>query len=238
MADILIFQRVEKKYRMTVDEMTRLLEEISHRLEPDIYGKSTVCSLYLDTPDFLIIRNSIESKGHDKKAYKEKLRLRSYGTPGPDSKVFLEIKKKFKGVVYKRREKMTLSQAKAYLEQGEKPFESQIMSEMDYAMEFYRHPRPAMMISCEREAYTVKDAPHLRLTFDTRIRGRDCDLALEAGSEGTLLLPEDTVLMEVKTDGAMPLWLAHALDRHRLYPQSFSKYGAAYLRKLEQQRRS
>lgn len=234
MADVYIFRRVEKKYRMTAAQKDRFLEEIRDQLIPDRYGKSTVCSLYLDTPDHLLIRRSIEAKGLDKPAYKEKLRLRSYGTPRGDSRVFLEIKKKFKGVVYKRRVVMPLNQALDYLARGEKPFESQIMSEIDYAMHFYGNPRPAMLVSCEREAYVGKDLPSLRLTVDGSLRARDTDLDLSHGPQGTLLLPEDEVILEIKTDGAMPLWLAHALDRHGLYPGSFSKYGAAYLRTLQQ----
>lgn len=238
MADIYIFRRVEKKYRMTLARRDAFLGEIMHLLEPDEYGKSTVCSLYLDTPDHILIRNSIEATGFDKVAYKEKLRIRSYGTPKGDSKVFMEIKKKYKGVVYKRRIVTTLEKAQNYLDTGEKPMQSQIMEEIDYAMHFYGNVGPAMMICCEREAYSVKGMPHLRLTFDTRIRGRDWDLSLDKGSQGYLLLPEDAVLMEVKTDGAMPLWLAHALDKHKLYPSSFSKYGTAYLRNLSKEQSS
>ena len=234
MADTYIFRRVEKKYSMTLAQKDAFMEDIQHLLEPDKYGRSTVCSLYLDTPDHILIRNSIDAKGFDKPAYREKLRIRSYGTPKPDSKVFMEIKKKYKGVVYKRRIVTSFEQARHYLDTGQKPVESQIMEEIDYAMKYYRKPGPAMMICCEREAYSVKDMPHLRLTFDTRIRGRDWDLSLALGTEGVLFMPEDMVLMEVKTDGAMPLWLAHALDKHKLYPSSFSKYGTAYLRKLSQ----
>ncbi len=228
-----VFQRVEKKYRMTLAQRDALLSEIRDQLEPDAYGKSTVCSLYLDTPDRRIIRDSIDAKGFDKPAYKEKLRLRSYGTPNAETKVFLEIKKKYKGVVYKRRVALPLSKAIVYLNGGEKPMESQIMNEIHWAMGFYGHPRPSMLLSCEREAYTVIGMPNLRLTFDTGVRYRETELELSAGSHGTRLLPDDTVLMEVKTDGAMPLWLAHALDRHRLYPASFSKYGTAYLNTLK-----
>ncbi|MBO5248885.1 MAG: polyphosphate polymerase domain-containing protein [Clostridia bacterium] len=230
---ITIFQRVEKKYPMTVAQRDAFLAEFQGFLVPDFYGKSTVCSLYLDTPDRRIIRASVDAKGFDKPAYKEKLRLRSYGTPKGDSNVFFEIKKKFRGVVYKRRLMLPLSDAIAYLKGGEKPVSSQIMEEIHWAMSFYGNPRPSMLLSCEREAYTGKDTPRLRITFDTGIRYRETELDLSAGSHGTPLLPEDAVLMEIKTDGAIPLWLAHGLDKHRLYPASFSKYGTAYLRSLK-----
>ncbi len=225
MKDIMIFRRVEKKYRLTPEKKAELLSVIQEHLTPDAHGRNTICSLYLDTPDHLIIRNSIIAR-----TYKEKLRLRSYGTPTMEDHVFLEIKKKFKGVVYKRREVMTLREAMAYIETGEKPCDSQIMREIDYAMHFYRHPKPAMLIAYEREAYFDAQNPNLRITFDTNVRARESDCRLEVGHHGERLLSDDTILMEIKTDGAMPVWLASALSRCSILPSRFSKYGTAYLR--------
>ncbi|MBR6667478.1 MAG: polyphosphate polymerase domain-containing protein [Clostridia bacterium] len=225
MKDIMTFRRVEKKYRLTPAQKDALLALIGPRLTPDAHGRNTICSLYLDTPDHLIIRNSIIAR-----TYKEKLRLRSYGTPTMDDLVFLEIKKKFKRVVYKRRERMTLREAMAYIEHGEKPCDSQIMREIDYAMHFYRSPKPMMLIAYEREAYFDAENPDLRITFDTNVRARDTDCRLENGSHGEYLLPEDVILMEIKTGGAMPVWLAGALSQCGILPGRFSKYGTAYLR--------
>ncbi len=225
MKDIMTFRRVEKKYRLTPAQKDALLALIAPRLTPDAHGRNTICSLYLDTPDHLIIRNSIIAR-----TYKEKLRLRSYGTPTMDDLVFLEIKKKFKRVVYKRRERMTLREAMAYIEHGEKPCDSQIMREIDYAMHFYRSPKPMMLIAYEREAYFDAENPDLRITFDTNVRARDTDCRLENGSHGEYLLPEDVILMEIKTGGAMPVWLAGALSQCGILPGRFSKYGTAYLR--------
>lgn len=217
------FQRVETKYRLTDAQREDLFSEIGPQLCPDVYGKSTVCSLYLDTPSRLLIRNSIEAKG-----YKEKLRLRSYGTPGEESRVFLEIKKKYCGVVYKRRVVMPLHAALAYLADGKAPVRSQMMAEIDYAMRLYGHPQPAMLIAYEREAYTARDIPDLRLTVDFDVRFRTADLALEHGHAGQPVLPPGVFLLEVKSGGAMPLWLSHALNRRGIFPVSFSKYGTAY----------
>ena len=225
MKDIMTFRRIEKKYRLTPAQKDALLALIGPHLTPDAHGRNTICSLYLDTPDHLIIRNSIIAR-----AYKEKLRLRSYGTPTMDDLVFLEIKKKFKKVVYKRRERMTLRQAMAYIEDGLKPCDSQIMREIDYAMHFYRQPKPMMLVAYEREAYFDSENPDLRITFDTNIRARDIDCRLENGAQGDYLLPEDAILMEVKTGGTMPVWLAQALSQCEILPGRFSKYGTAYLR--------
>ena len=227
------FKRIEKKYLLTRMQQEGLMERICSRLRPDEYGRSTVMSLYLDTPDRRIIRTSIEAED-----YKEKLRLRSYGTPKADSTVFLELKKKFGGVVYKRRVGMTLTQAETYLLAGLCPFESQLMAEIDWAMRFWNRPKGAMLIACEREAWFDDRHPDLRLTFDRSIRARESELRLDRGSAGTLLLPKDLILLEIKTAGAMPLWLSSALDGESILPGSFSKYGAAYTRSLENSRRN
>ena len=124
-----IFERIEKKYRITAAQKEAVLREIGGRLLEDRFCRSTIQSLYLDTPDHRIIRNSIEAKGHS--VYKEKIRVRSYGTPGREDKVFFELKKKYKGIVYKRRVCMTLAEAERYLEEGICPKDSQIMREID-----------------------------------------------------------------------------------------------------------
>lgn len=226
-----IFKRIEKKYLLSEAQYASLFRRIGSHLKPDAFGRSTVLSLYLDTPDRRIIRSSIEAVD-----YKEKLRLRSYGTAGADSTVFLELKKKFGGVVYKRREAMTLAEAERYLQTGVKPRESQIMSELDWAMRLYGRPQGAMLIACEREAWFDEAHPDLRLTFDRGIRYRESALRLDKGSAGKKLLSDDSVLLEIKTAGAMPLWLADALDAEGILPGSFSKYGTAYLRTLEEKR--
>lgn len=222
-----IFKRVEKKYLLTDGLRDELTSRILPMLIPDAYGRSTISSLYLDTPDYRIIRASIEAKneGH---AYKEKLRLRTYGTPGDDTKVFLEIKKKYKGVVYKRRISLTHAAAMEYITGGDKPPDSQIMREIDYAMRFYGDVRPSAVVSYERDAFFVRDLPALRITFDRSVRYRSELLDLKEGSGGKMILPDGLSLMEIKTDGAMPLWLSHALDELKIYPASYSKYGNAY----------
>ena len=219
-----VFKRTEKKYLLSQEAYLYLKKSIGGYLLPDKYGKSTLCSIYLDTPDYRLIRASTEAVN-----YKEKIRLRSYGTPLlADDRVFLEIKKKCDRIVYKRRESMTLREAETYLAGGEIPFDSQIMKELHYAMNFYHWPKPAVAISYEREAFFDRSNPDLRLTFDTGVRFRTDRLSLADGTGGQMILPEETVLLEVKSTGGMPLWLAETLDSGGIYPTSFSKYGTAY----------
>ena len=228
--DVYIFKRIEKKYKVTSEQRDRLLALVSEHLVPDSHGKSTVRSLYLDTPSHLLIRNSIDAK-----VYKEKLRLRCYGIPKSDSQVFFELKKKYKGVVYKRRISMTLREAQEYINEGTKPFDSQIMEEIDYSMKLYGHPKPAMLISCEREAFYAKDYPNLRLTFDSNLCYREGDGSMTTETQGHDIIPDGTLILEIKTDGAMPIWLADALDCCHIRPTSFSKYGTAYRQTLSQE---
>ncbi len=231
MTDIMIFKRYEKKYLLNKEEYEKLTSVIKEKLVPDIHGKSTLCSLYLDTPDFLLIRNSIDAI-----SYKEKLRLRSYGAPQQDKTLFFEIKKKYKRVVYKRRVSMTPEQAVAYIESGEMPFDSQIMREIDYLMKFYRQPKPNVCILCEREAFFAKEGADVRLTFDQNLRYRYGFPTQDDIQKGTPIIDGDQYILEIKTPGAMPLWLANALSECKIYPRSFSKYAHAYFDIIKKER--
>ena len=223
MMDIMIFKRYEKKYLLNKSEYEKIMYIIKEKLVPDIHGKNTLCSLYLDTPDFLLIRNSIDAV-----SYKEKLRLRSYGAPEQEKTLYFEIKKKYKRVVYKRRVSMTPEEAAKYIESGQMPFDSQIMREIDYLMRFYRQPKPNVCILCEREAFFAEDNFDVRLTFDENLRYRYGFPTADNIDEGNPIIDKDKYILEIKTPGAMPLWLANALSECKIYPRSFSKYAHAY----------
>ena len=225
-----VFERTEVKYIMTLQQRKQLLEKIDRYIKPDEYGESTVCSLYLDTGDYRLIRRSLE-----KPVYKEKLRLRSYSTPKPGSSVFLELKKKYDGVVYKRRETLEYTEAKAYVCNGTKPYDSQIMREIDRTVQFYGDVAPRMFIAYDRTAFYSKTDHELRITFDRNVRFRTKHLDLGKGSYGERILPADRCIMEIKALYAMPLWLTGVLRDLNLYPGSFSKYGTAY--QLSEQRK-
>lgn len=219
----MIFKRYEKKYRLNTEEYQQFMSIVRDKLVSDIHGRNTICSLYLDTPDYLLIRNSIDAV-----SYKEKLRLRSYGVPNDEKKIFFEIKKKYKGVVYKRRVSMPKNNAFEYIESGVPPIDSQIMREIDYLMKFYRQPKPNVCILCEREAFFSIDDENVRLTFDENLRYRIGFPNAENINEGTPIVKDGEYIMEIKTPGAMPLWLAHALSECKIYPAKFSKYAHAY----------
>lgn len=223
MAEQMIFKRSEIKYMIDEDIFRKLMEVMKKYMIADDYGRSTVCSLYFDTPDYLLIRRSL-----DHPMYKEKLRLRSYGVANESTKVFVEIKKKYDSIVYKRRIAMKESEAQRYLLHHEKVMSGQISDEIDYCMDHYKGLAPAVMLSYEREAYYAKDDHEFRITFDRNILWRDYDLSLCKGIYGNPILKEDQVLMEVKTAGAIPLWMVEFLSENKIYKTSFSKYGTAY----------
>ena len=225
----MVFERHEKKYLLTEQQYRQLLERLEGHTKHDQYGLHTICSLYLDSEDFILARRSM-----DKPKYKEKLRMRSYGLPGPDTTVYLELKKKLRGVTYKRRIPMPFAETERYLLHDEAPQErSQIMQEIDYFISQY-DPRPRILLFYERIAlYGVEDED-LRITFDRNIRWRAHDLSLSQGDEGELLLAPDLRLMEIKISDAFPLWLSRLLSELKIYPTSFSKYCTAYRRLHEE----
>ena len=218
-----VFQRIEKKYLLDDEQYYRFLQAIEPYMTLDEYGHYTICNIYYDTNHYELVNKSIE-----KPIYKEKFRVRCYGIPDLESKVFLEIKKKYKGVVFKRRVSLTLNETKAYLEEGKKPDKyTQIMNEIDYFLEKY-HPEPKLFLAYDRLAYHGTQDSEIRMTFDTRIRSREYDLSLELGDHGELLLAENMHLLEIKVNAAMPMWLAHTLSELQIYPVSYSKYGSVY----------
>lgn len=226
-----VFKRYELKYLLTAEQKDRLLALAEPHIAPDQYGRTQIRNLYYDTPDYRLIRRSVE-----RPVYKEKLRIRSYGDTTPDTPVFLELKKKLSGVVYKRRMVMPEQQAVAWLERGEVPQETgQIQQEIDYFCSYYGGLRPQVFLSYQREAYYGREDSDLRITFDEDICFRRDRLRLTEDPGGIPLLEENQVLMEIKTSGGIPLWLTAFLTREKLYKTSFSKYGIAYQKHILQE---
>ena len=219
-----VFQRYELKYLLTPEQKEKVLAAMQPYMKLDKYGRTTIRSLYYDTDTYLLIRRSIE-----KPAYKEKLRIRSYSRADDDSMAFVELKKKYKHVVYKRRISLPYTDAAAWLSKERHPDKhTQIADEIDYFMELYGTLHPTVFLSYEREAYYCNNGSDFRVTFDDTILCRQDELSLASEVYGTPILPEGKVLMEIKCSGGIPLWMAHVLSEEKIYKTSFSKYAAAY----------
>lgn len=217
------FKRYEKKFLLSAGQYNRIFERLRQRMEIDEYGRHTICNIYFDTDNFDLIRASIE-----KPPYKEKFRLRSYGIPGSNDNIFAEIKKKFDGIVYKRRIAAKPSDMQEFLDGGGILHENiQIQREIHWFLHMYS-PVPKVFIAYERIALTDIEEPELRITFDQDIRWRNRQLDLCAGDEGQLITDDNKVVMEVKLPQAAPMWLASLLSEFKIYPESFSKYGTCY----------
>jgi hypothetical protein len=219
------FQRIEVKYLLDDRQYKSLMKRLENMAAVDSYGKTSILNIYFDTPDYKLIERSLE-----KPVYKEKLRLRTYGVAADDTNAFIEIKKKYKGVVYKRRISMPYKDALDYLTGGRGPAQkSQISDEIDYFLQYYRGIRPAMAISYDRIAMAGIEDPDLRITFDTNIRWRTENLSLKEGNKGKEILLPGQHLMELKIAGAMSIELARILDELNIRKTSFSKYGRGYV---------
>ncbi len=219
-----IFKRYELKYLLTPEQKQTVLQAMHEHMELDQYGRTTIRNIYFDTDNYRLIRRSIE-----KPAYKEKLRIRSYRQAKSDSTVFVELKKKYDGIVYKRRISMPIEEAMQWV-LGKQLCQSctQISREVDYFLSFYQPLRPAVFLSYEREAYFSKDGSDFRVTFDDQILCRQEDISLSAPVYGTPILPEGNLLMEIKCSGGIPLWMTKVLSAEHIYKTSYSKYGTAY----------
>ena len=219
-----VFQRYELKYILTAKQKEKVLQAIEPYMALDQYGRTTIRNVYFDTDNYRLIRRSIE-----KPAYKEKLRLRSYGQAEADSAVFVELKKKYQKIVYKRRVSLSEKEAvKWVLGPSTCPLEGQIGKEIDYFLQYYRFLVPAVFLSYQREAFYSKDQSDFRVTFDHRILCRQEDISLRSPVYGTSLLLEGKVLMEIKCSGGLPMWMVSVLSDEHIYQTSFSKYGTAY----------
>ena len=226
------FQRYEVKYFLTPEQAAQLVRGIAPYTRPDAYGRYTIRSIYYDTPDWRLIRASLA-----KPDYKEKLRVRSYGTCPPDGQVFVELKKKCAGIVYKRRITAAVQDAEPFLQGNIAPAHyGQIGQEIAWFQTRY-HAEPKVLLSYDRAAFAGTQDAALRMTLDQNIRWRTDALDLRQNGGEQPLLDTDAVLLEIKLPGVCPLWLSRLLSELGARPASFSKYGAWYRAQVRKQNR-
>ena len=225
---IVVMKRYELKYLLNPQQTELLLGGLQGHMCPDQFGLTSIASLYYDTPDYRLIRSSVE-----KPMFKEKIRLRSYGLATDRSPVFLELKRKAYGVVYKRRVQSTIPLVKKFFDrEGDICAGGQINDEITYFRDYYETLVPSCLIIYDRTAYYEPEG-ELRLTIDRNPRYRTDELDLGVSMEGISLLPPGHSILEVKIQDAMPLWLASILSEGKIYKASFSKYGEAYRQQLQ-----
>lgn len=224
---VVVMKRFELKYVITAEQEEFLKKRLEGYMQIDRFGLTSIASLYYDTPDYRLINHSIEHP-----AFKEKIRLRSYGIATDDSPVFLELKRKAYGIVYKRRVQSTIPRVKMFFDgEGDICAGGQINHEITYFRDLYGNLAPACLIIYDRTAYFQPDGD-LRLTIDNDPRYRTDDLDLRVSMDGISLLPEGCSILEIKVQEAMPLWLVSILSDGGIKKNSFSKYGTAYKQQM------
>ncbi len=225
----LTFKRYETKYLLTAEQRARLEALLQNAMVPDEHGASTVRNVYYDTPTALLARRSAEHP-----FYKEKVRMRCYGQPHPFDPVFVEIKKKADGVVYKRRAQLAPADAVELLSGRGRP-QTQIEREIDWTCRRYEGLRATAYLAYDRVAFYSPSDRDFRVTLDQNVRVRWDDVRLDGPDEGEQILDAGLSILEVKTCGGMPLWLVGELGRMGLSKTSVSKYGRAWqLRGIDQ----
>ena len=224
---ITVMKRYELKYLLNAAQTEYLRERLKGHMEVDMYGKTSIASLYYDTPTYRLIRTSVE-----KPEFKEKIRLRSYGLATEESPVFLELKRKAYGIVYKRRVQTTIPLVRKFFSgEGDICAPGQINKEITAFRDYYKTLVPSCMIIYDRTAY-FEPGGDLRLTIDENPRYRSDDLTLTSSMDGIPLLDEGWTILEVKVQDAMPMWLCGVLSDGSINKSSFSKYGEAYRKQL------
>lgn len=219
-----IFKRYEIKYLLDEKQRTRLLAEMEGRMKIDSYGHTVIRNIYFDTDNYRLIRTSL-----DKPLYKEKLRIRSYKRVREDDEVFVELKKKYESVVYKRRIALPENKAMGWLEGGGKmPGDSQIEKEIGYFRDFYTGLKPKVFLSYEREAFYPLDGSDTRITLDTNVLARETHLSLKESVFGVPVLGSGLSILEVKVSAGLPMWIIRFLREEGIQKASFSKYGKYY----------
>lgn len=223
-----IFKRKEQKYLITLEQYSLLLEQIMPYMRSDTFGtdgKYIVSSLYFDSNDYKIY---FETK--NKLAFRQKLRLRTYNETGIDETAFFEVKQKHNNVVNKRRMLLPLQEAYLYMEKGDEQHLNsfhtsnvQVLREIDHFRSLYEL-KPEMVVSYDRHALHGIDDPDLRITFDFNLRCRNDDLLLEHGSDGEYFIDHNLIVLEVKVNDSVPLWLTRVLQALQCEQRSASKY--------------
>lgn len=221
------FERVEEKYLLSKELFQKLMAKINGHITEDDYFKSYIHNIYFDTINNDLIINSL-----DKPVFKDKFRVRSYGVPDMDDYIFLEQKTKYKGVVGKRRIKVKLKDYYDYVFNHNNISNDQIFKEIDYYFNYYKL-KPAIYIAYDRISYKGIDNDHLRVTFDYNLRSRRNNLVFGETKDMVKYFENDEIIMEIKTVGSIPLWLAHTLSELKIMPTSFSKYGKIYEKEMK-----
>jgi hypothetical protein len=222
--------RYECKYLVLeawVPEIRRIIGPFVRpdRFAPQAGGMYRISSLYLDSPDLQLLRMAREGWSE-----RMKLRARTYSERQEDP-VFLEVKRRFNGVVHKTRARLARAEVRAPLRSHAwgAPARSG-PSELRQFVHLAQHfaVRPVRHVRYLREAYESRGGEPVRVTFDRALEqaeGRDGELSPDGSRWRPLGL--EGVVLELKFTGGFPLWMGALVARFELERRSISKYSLA-----------
>lgn len=232
-----VFKRVEYKYVISKQQYEKIMQLLQDKMVLDDYCQNNqpynIYNIYFDNEYNDVIRHSTS-----KPYYKEKLRLRSYQLSDEKAKVFLELKKKVDKVVSKRRVIMTFLDAMNFLKTGQYGYEyaekAIILEEIKNHIKKFK-VIPKVFIAYDRMAFFGKEDSEFRVSFDRDIVSRRTNLTFTNRNFERTLLSNNQCLMEVKTNGAMPIWFSKILSELGIFKSSFSKYGNEFDLKIKEE---
>ena len=218
--------RHELKYGISESKVAAIEQFIKPYLHLDHYcklqpsGVYPIVSLYLDSDDFRLCRQTLEGQKN-----RFKLRVRSY-TDKVDYPRFFEIKRRMNSIIIKSRARVMHDEvAKAlcglYIPGGSD--EETLRQFQLYAVGI--NARPVMRIRYMRRAYEGDSENRIRITFDSEL-AYCADNEPEVRFEGRRWQRYNLrgAILEIKFTGRFPVWLSQMARYFDLRQQSVSKY--------------
>ncbi|MCJ7729108.1 MAG: polyphosphate polymerase domain-containing protein [Sedimentisphaerales bacterium] len=221
--------RFEMKYQISEVKAAAVEHFIQPYLSPDHYcklqptGSYPIVSLYLDSPDLKLCRESVTGKKN-----RFKLRIRGYNDD-PAYPKFFEIKRRLNFVIVKDRQRVIPRDVARLLSGGPLP-EQYYSTEQESLKQFlfYLHclnARPLIQVRYIRRAYVDDSETRVRITFDRELSFRMCDQpTVMLGGPGWQRHSINDVILEIKFTSRFPAWLTRMVRCLDLQQQSFSKY--------------
>ncbi|MFN8513625.1 MAG: polyphosphate polymerase domain-containing protein [Thermomicrobiales bacterium] len=229
LAAIRAFNRFELKYIADRRLVESFRTQLAAKLDRDPHGIDgfyPIWSRYYDTRDLRFYWEKIDGE-----RFRRKLRIRHYGTPDEltdDTPVWVEIKQRVNRVTQKRRVRLGYADALRLCD-GQEPvsWETQdrpVIEEM-LVLTGQLQLRPVAVVGYVREAYLGRDEESgLRVTIDSRVRGRDRDLDLRLPAEHRFIVQPHLSVVEIKVNERVPYWLTELVARNNLSVTRISKY--------------
>ena len=223
--------RYELKYRISESKAEAISQFIKPHLHLDRYsrlrpnGAYPVVSLYLDSDDLLLCRESLTGQKN-----RFKLRIRGY-TDEPGYPCFFEIKRRINTIIMKSRSRVMRQDVAALLSGQTVPVQNCTNQEVLKQFQLYMNyisARPVACVRYVRRAYEGDLDNRVRVTFDRELSYKttsEPDVSLGGG--GWQRLPLNFVVLEIKFTARYPAWLSRMTKCLNLQRSSMAKYASS-----------